>query len=262
LIIEEMRVMSRTRSVRLRVRSVEARMSSRARSSLSLVSAAWVATRSTVSAICPEVRASSSMLAEVSVALELCRAVVAASWLDATANRIAESERSVLVPCTLPIRASRRATMRLKASPRVATSTAPEGETRAVRSPAETRRATRERARMGRTSSCAIPREKSAASTRPTPRTTNPELRRSVTPVSAWLAGSLTRIAHWTSEASAYPVMVSVPLIVMREEPERPVPERAAAIAALSTSVRRAPRASICVEVSEAALPMEVVYRR
>ena len=124
-----------------------------------------------------------------------------------------------------------------------------EQEFLARRSPAETRRAARERARRGRTESWAITKANSVASTRPIPRRMKPELRRSVTPLSAWLAGSLTRIAHWTSEAWAYPVMVSVPLTVRREEPERPAPENAAVIAALSTWVRRAPRASICAEV-------------
>ena len=58
---------------------------------------AWAATWSTVSAICVEARASSSMLAEVSVAAELCWAVVAASSLDAADSPAADFASSRLV---------------------------------------------------------------------------------------------------------------------------------------------------------------------
>jgi hypothetical protein len=111
---------------------------------------------------------------------------------------------------------------------------------------------------MGRTSTWAIAKEKTAASTSPMPRTMNPELRSAVTPFSAWLAGSLTSIAHCTSGASAYPVMESVPFMTMRAAPEWP--PRASTTAALSMRVLSAPLASICTEVSLDALPIEVVY--
>ena len=132
------------------MRSLERRISSRVCSNSSLVSAAMTATCSTVSAIWPEVLASSSMVAEVSIAIELCSVVLAASWFDAVESWVAESERSVLTPCARVMSPPRFPTMLLKACPRVAVSTAPDGVTRTLRSPLEIRSAARESATIGR----------------------------------------------------------------------------------------------------------------
>ena len=90
------------------------------------------------------------MLADVSLAAELCCAVVAASSLEAADRPAANSARSTLVRCTRVTRPPRRSTMRLKLSARVATSAVPAGGTRAERSPAAMRRAVAAILPMGR----------------------------------------------------------------------------------------------------------------
>ena len=141
LMSARMEVISWTRLARASVRSLLARMSCWACSRLSRVSTACSATWSTVSAIWVEVRASSSMLADVSLAAELCCAVVAASSLEAADSPAADSASSTLVRCTRVTRPPRRSTMRLKLFARVSTSAVPAGGTRAERSPSAMRRA-------------------------------------------------------------------------------------------------------------------------
>ena len=77
---------SSTRLARAAVRLLVSRMSCSASLRFSAVSIAWPATRSTVSAIDADVRASSSSVAELSVTAAVCWVVVAASPTQRTAR--------------------------------------------------------------------------------------------------------------------------------------------------------------------------------
>ena len=89
-----------TRSARARVRSLDATMSDSACSRLSLVSADWAATSSTVSAMDAEARASSSVVADASVTAALCSVVVAANSSDDADNSAAAEFTDVLADRT------------------------------------------------------------------------------------------------------------------------------------------------------------------
>ena len=138
---------SLTRPARASVRSPEALRSVCASSRLVCVSPAWMATRSTVSAIAADVRATSSMLADVAVAAVVCSRVADASCSATAESLVADSVTSPRRRSRTP---PRRSTMALKVSPSRRTSAPPLRLTRAERSPASTLAAARERATSGR----------------------------------------------------------------------------------------------------------------
>ncbi len=114
---------------------------------MACASVAWMATRPIVSATAAELRATSSMLAEVAVAAVVCSKVAAASCSATADSLLADSVTSPRRRNSTPLS---RSTMALKVTPRWRTSPPPLTPTRTVRSPASARAAARESATIGR----------------------------------------------------------------------------------------------------------------
>ena len=116
------------------MRALDAWMSASASSRLSLVSAVWRATSSTVSAMAADARASSSVVADACVTAAFCWMVVAASSSD-EAESTAAAEFTSVPDCRLSSAIARnlRASLVPKRSAAAAATTAPRATTTTAR---------------------------------------------------------------------------------------------------------------------------------